>query len=150
MRRLRRIKILATLGPASSDSAVVRRLFEALDAGDEAAVDGLLAPDFVLHTAAPGYSPDGQGLKGLAADWRAAMPDWQQHLEEVTTAGDTVAVLFTGTGTRQGSLAGAPPCTVLVTMTGTAEYRVLDGTVVECRGEYSMSQLLDGVSTSRG
>ena len=29
MRRLRRIKILATLGPASSDSAMIRRLFEA-------------------------------------------------------------------------------------------------------------------------
>src|SRR6476660_945246 len=29
MRRLRRIKILATLGPASSESAMVRRLFEA-------------------------------------------------------------------------------------------------------------------------
>ncbi|TAK47654.1 MAG: pyruvate kinase [Xanthobacteraceae bacterium] len=29
MRRLRRIKILATLGPASADSAVIRRLFEA-------------------------------------------------------------------------------------------------------------------------
>ncbi|HEY0236308.1 MAG TPA: pyruvate kinase [Afipia sp.] len=29
MRRLRRIKILATLGPASSDGAVIRRLFEA-------------------------------------------------------------------------------------------------------------------------
>src|ERR1700751_3137304 len=29
MRRLRRIKILATLGPASSDLAMIRRLFEA-------------------------------------------------------------------------------------------------------------------------
>ncbi len=29
MRRLRRIKILATLGPVSSDSAMIRRLFEA-------------------------------------------------------------------------------------------------------------------------
>ncbi len=29
MRRLRRIKILATLGPSSSDSAIIRRLFEA-------------------------------------------------------------------------------------------------------------------------
>src|SRR5262249_61796101 len=29
MRRLRRIKILATLGPASSESAMIRRLFEA-------------------------------------------------------------------------------------------------------------------------
>src|ERR671927_592215 len=29
MRRLLRIKILATLGPASSDSAMIRRLFEA-------------------------------------------------------------------------------------------------------------------------
>ena len=29
MRRLRRIKILATLGPASSDSTMIRRLFEA-------------------------------------------------------------------------------------------------------------------------
>ena len=29
MRRLRRIKILATLGPASSDSAIIRKLFEA-------------------------------------------------------------------------------------------------------------------------
>ena len=29
MRRLRRIKILATLGPASSDSASIRKLFEA-------------------------------------------------------------------------------------------------------------------------
>jgi pyruvate kinase len=29
MRRMRRIKILATLGPASSDSAMIRRLFEA-------------------------------------------------------------------------------------------------------------------------
>ena len=29
MRRMRRIKILATLGPASSDSSVIRKLFEA-------------------------------------------------------------------------------------------------------------------------
>ena len=29
MRRMRRIKILATLGPVSSDSAMIRRLFEA-------------------------------------------------------------------------------------------------------------------------
>ena len=29
MRRMRRIKILATLGPASSDSAMIRKLFEA-------------------------------------------------------------------------------------------------------------------------
>ena len=29
MRRLRRIKILATLGPASSDIAMIRKLFEA-------------------------------------------------------------------------------------------------------------------------
>jgi pyruvate kinase len=29
MRRLRRIKILATLGPVSSDSATIRKLFEA-------------------------------------------------------------------------------------------------------------------------
>src|ERR1700759_833406 len=29
MRRLRRIKILATLGPASSDLAMIRRLFDA-------------------------------------------------------------------------------------------------------------------------
>src|SRR4030095_6485850 len=29
MSRLRRIKILATLGPASSDSAMIRKLFEA-------------------------------------------------------------------------------------------------------------------------
>ena len=29
MRRLRRIKILATLGPVSSDSAMIRKLFEA-------------------------------------------------------------------------------------------------------------------------
>src|SRR5689334_8221474 len=64
----------------STNEHVVRRLFDALDAGDEAAVDELLAPDFVLHTAAPGYSPDGRGLKALAVDWRAVMPDWQQHL----------------------------------------------------------------------
>jgi ketosteroid isomerase-like protein len=133
----------------STNEHVVRRLFDALDAGDEAAVDELLAPDFVLHTAAPGYSPDGRGLKALAVDWRAVMPDWQQHLEELTTVGDTVAVRFTGSGTRQGAVVGAPPCSVLVTMTGTAEYRVLDGMVVECRGEYSMTQLVDGVPASR-
>src|SRR5688500_8991994 len=98
--------------PVASDGAsdaVVRRFYAAINAaietGDTAAIDALLAPDFADHSApADGASARAALLQSVLA-LHAASPDLRAEVETVAADGDTVVVR---SHLRHGESGGAP------------------------------------------
>ena len=85
-----------------ANKALVRRFIEAVwNEGALAAVDELVMPDFVNHSAPPGTPADREGFKQTAAMTRALFPDFRVTLEELVAEGDVVVAHFTARGTHQ-------------------------------------------------
>ena len=83
---------------SGENKAMVRRLVEAINAGDEAAaVDELFAPRAARR------------VKRLFAEFRSAFPDWQEETVELVAEGDTVAGRFKCSGTHWGEFLGEAP-----------------------------------------
>jgi len=124
----------------SANVQTVRNLFAAFYAGDDTAMSELIGDDFVTH--GPG------GTTGNAAGWKAmsrriadAVPDIRTEIDDIIGDGDTVAVRYTSTGTHTGELFGVVPTNRGLTTTGIEMYRLADGRIVECWGEYDMREL---------
>ena len=76
---------------------MVRRLVEAINAGEDAAVDELFAPRAARR------------VKRLFAEFRSAFPDWREEVVELVAEGDTVAGRFKCSGTHWGEFLGEAP-----------------------------------------
>ena len=77
---------------------MVRRMVEAINAGDEgAAVEELFAPRAARR------------VGRLFAEFRSAFPDWHEGIVQLVAEGDTVAGRFTCSGTHQGEFLGEAP-----------------------------------------
>src|SRR3712207_4518064 len=94
---------------AEVGKAMARRFVEeVLARGDVAAIDELVAPDFVDHQPFPGVPPTREGLKQAIPLFRAAFPDGRFVIEDLFAEGDRVALRTTFHGTHQGEYAGVP------------------------------------------
>jgi steroid delta-isomerase-like uncharacterized protein len=124
------------------NKALIRRLTQAQDAGDLAALDGLYAPDVVGHGGPPGIPEGLAGVKQFIAMLRAAFPDARTAVEDLVAEGDRVATRWTGTGTNSGSFMGLPPSGKRTTVTGIDIYRIADGKVVEHWSEWDALGLM--------
>jgi hypothetical protein len=83
---------------SEENKAMVRRMVEAINAGEEeAAVEELFAP----RTA--------RRVKRLFAEFRSAFPDWHEEAVQLVAEGDTVAGRFRCSGTHLGEFLGNPP-----------------------------------------
>ena len=83
---------------SEENKAMVRRMVEAINAGEEdAAVDDLFAPRAARR------------VKRLFAEFRKAFPDWQQETVEMVAEGGTVAGRFRCSGTHLGEFLGEAP-----------------------------------------
>ncbi len=83
---------------SEENKALVRRLVEAINAGEEeAAVEELFDP----RTA--------RRVKRLFAEFRSAFPDWHEEAVQLVAEGDTVAGRFRCSGTHLGEFLGNPP-----------------------------------------
>src|SRR5262249_47337156 len=98
-----------SLMSAEENKAIVRRyLEEGFHRRNPAAVDELVAPDFVHHDPVnPLHGP--AGLKEYQAVLFAAFPDLRLTLEDIVAEGDKVVVRYTMTGTHRGAVAGIAP-----------------------------------------
>lgn len=86
--------------------SLLERWFAAGDAGDFEAFDDFLHPDVVVH-APMGLSTEGpEAEKQVWRDALRAMPDIHHDLQEVITAGTTIAARAVVTGTLQSDFAG--------------------------------------------
>jgi predicted ester cyclase len=83
---------------SEENKAMVRRMVEAINAGDEAAaVDELFAPRAARR------------VKRLFAEFRSAFPDWREEIVNLVAEGDTVAGRFRCSGTHLGEFLGEAP-----------------------------------------
>src|SRR5918998_4563275 len=90
--------------------ALARRFFEARVKTDLDALDKMLAPDFVSHTAAPGQQLDRKSYMRHAAESVSAFSDVRFVIEEQVAAGDKVVSRISGRGTHARSeLLGTTP-----------------------------------------
>ena len=83
---------------SAESKAMVRRLVEAINAGEEEAiVDDLFAPRAARR------------VKRLFAEFRSAFPDWHEEIVELVAEGNTVAGRFKCSGTHLGEFLGEAP-----------------------------------------
>jgi steroid delta-isomerase-like uncharacterized protein len=125
------------------NKAVYRRFLElGFNTGNFAALNEVLAPDYVDHDAPPGIPPGPDGIARLLAPYRVAFPDVQMTVDAQIAEGDRVATRYTFRGTHQGELMGMPPTGRHVTMTGTTIARIADGKMVEAWVNYDLLGML--------
>jgi predicted ester cyclase len=83
---------------SQENKAMVRRMVEAINAGEEdAAVEELFAPRAARR------------VKRLFAEFRSAFPDWHEEIVELVAEGNTVAGRFRCSGTHRGEFLGEAP-----------------------------------------
>jgi predicted ester cyclase len=83
---------------SEENKTMVRRLVEAINAGEEdTVVEELFAPRAVRR------------VKRLFAEFRSAFPDWHEEIVELVAEGDTVAGRFKCSGTHRGRFLGEAP-----------------------------------------
>jgi steroid delta-isomerase-like uncharacterized protein len=125
----------------ANNEKIVQRAFEAFEAADERAMREDLAPDFVSHSAPPGFAEDADGFVQLAKHMKAGVPDGKLTIHDMFAAGDKVAVRFTHAGTHQGELFGVPASNRTVTIRAIEIYRLSGGKIAEYWGEYDTFDL---------
>ena len=124
------------------NKALVRRLVkEFWSKGNTTAADKLMTLDATIHLPT-GEVVDPDGLKSFAGTWRESFPDWHSTFEELIAEGDSVAERWTGRGTHLGELQGTAPTGKRVEVPGSVFYRIVDGKIVEGRGQLDMMSMM--------
>ena len=127
---------------AEENKALVRRFVEEFwNEENTAAADQLFAPDAEIHMPT-GEVVDVDGLKGFASAFRGSFPDWHSTFEELVAEDDRVAERWTGRGTHRGELQGIPPTGKRVEVPGSVFYRIVEGKIVEFRGQLDMMGMM--------
>ena len=132
---------------SEENKALVQRFVEEFwNQKNMSAADELMAADVVIHMPT-GEVVDLDGLKAFADMWRSSFPDWHSTFEELIAEGERVAERWTGRGTHQGELQGIPPTGKRVEIPGSVFYRIIDGKIVEFRGQLDMMGLMQQLGT---
>src|SRR5205823_11306355 len=92
---------------------IARRWFDAVNAGDEATLESLLAPNVVDHSGLnDGHGGGSDGHKQLVRQLRNAFPGWESKIDDLKVEGDRVTINHSGSGSYPstfGSLMGTAP-----------------------------------------
>lgn len=114
------------------NKVVLRRFIdEVFTKGNIAAIDQLVAADFVNHNPLPGATPDREGFKRGIAMLRAAFPDLHYIDEDMIAEGDKVVGKGIFRGTHRGELMGIAPTGKQVNLAGIAVFRVRGGKITD-------------------
>lgn len=118
--------------PIEDNKALSRRFLEEFwNQKNLAAVDALLAPEYINHIGPHGLPAGREGLKSLASIYLTAFPDLHFTIEGQIAEGDRVVTRLTVRGTHKGDLMGIPPTGKSIAITGIAIDRVASGKIVE-------------------
>jgi steroid delta-isomerase-like uncharacterized protein len=112
-------------------SILYRVLDQALNQGNLAVVDELVAPGGICHQWSWGTPANRMGLKQLFAMFRTALPDLRCIVEDEISEGDKVAARWTMCGTQKGPFLGNPPTSKPIVVQGFVYARIENGQVIE-------------------
>ena len=114
------------------NKALIRRLYEeALNKGNFAVVDEIIASNYVRHGLTPGAPPGPESTKQVFTMMRTAFPDLRMTVEPMVGEGDIVAAQLTHRGTHKGEFMGIAPTGKQVTVTTIGIYRFAGNKLVE-------------------
>ena len=109
--------------------------------GDLAVVDELFAPDFVEHQEGV-RPPNAEGVKGIIAYLRQALPELNYTIEDIAASGDRVWGRLRSRGTHRGPFMGIPPTGNEIAITVIDICRFVNGKIVEHWGVPDQLSLL--------
>jgi steroid delta-isomerase-like uncharacterized protein len=130
-------------GAADANKDLICRLLAEVDRGNADVVETYYAPDYVDHTPSPirRLAPGREGVRQALAIFRRAFPDTRHTIEDLVAEEDRVVVRLSARGTHTGEFIGVAPTGEVVTMTGIAIYRIVDGRIAERWAEQSLGVL---------
>ncbi|MEA2907436.1 MAG: hypothetical protein QOI12_4823 [Alphaproteobacteria bacterium] len=114
------------------NKALVRRFYEEIDKGNLAAMDELVADDYVDHNPPPlpGLASGREGLKQAFRIFWEATPGYHQ-IEDQIAEGDRVVTRLTSYGKHEGDLPGAPRTGNDLKMSSITIHRIERGRLAE-------------------
>jgi predicted ester cyclase len=114
------------------NKALVRRFYEEIDKGNLAAMDEIVADDYVDHNPPPlpGLASGREGLKQAFRIFWAATPGYH-HIEDQIAEGDRVVTRLTSYGKHEGDLPGAPRTGNDLKMSSITIHRIERGRLAE-------------------
>jgi len=132
--------------PIEQNKAIAQRWMEEVwQKASAAAIDELLADNFVFNYAAPGTTSDREGYKQTVNAVHSGFPDVQFTTEDMVVEGDKAAVYWKGRGTHKGEFWGVASTGKQVTMAGVSIIRVAGGKIVEEVGHMNTMELLQEI-----
>ena len=117
---------------AEENKALVRRFYEEIDRGNIAAMDELVAADYVDHSPPP-FPGLGGGLEGLKQAFRIfweATPG-RHEIEGQVAEGDKVVTRLKVSGKHEGDLPGIARTGAELQTTATVVHRIESGKLAE-------------------
>ena len=116
------------------NATLLRRAVEEIwNRGDYAAIDELIAVDYLGHASTPGDETHGrEGYTRFYTSLREAFPDIAFAIEDQIVDGDRVVTRWTAHATHTGEFLGIPPTGRQGSVTGITIDRIANGMIVEC------------------
>ena len=115
---------------SAENKAIMQRLIEEFNRGNDEIYDELVSPDYVNHTDPPGPMATREGWKQKAAMFHKAFPDLHVEIDQIIAEGDLVVTAITSTGTHQGEVMGIPATGKKVSVRGVHINKIVDGKIV--------------------
>jgi steroid delta-isomerase-like uncharacterized protein len=118
---------------SETNKQVIRRFSdEVYSQGNLAAIEELVAEDYVEHSGPPQLPSQGrEAVRALVTLFRSAFPDLHLQIDDLLTDGDYVTSRNLGMGTHLGEFFGIPATGKAGAMTGIHVYRIVDGKIAE-------------------
>ena len=117
---------------SEANKATMRRFYEAVVAGDFAAMEALVAPDVLDHVAmGAGMPPGREGFLAHVQALRGGFPDLSITVEDMVAEGDRVVTFWRARGTHLGPFLRMPPTGKAIEWLVIDIARLRDGHVVE-------------------
>jgi steroid delta-isomerase-like uncharacterized protein len=131
-------------GDTTAKKALVERFFyDAWNSNNLAALDELLADDFVNHNLLSGQQPGHEGIRQLLTHWYSAFPDLSISIDLLAAEADRVAARWTLRGTHQGTFLGMAATGKYVSITGISIFGIKDERIKEMWGYWDQATLLE-------
>lgn len=128
----------------AENKALVRRMINAWNNGDLAAMTTYWAPGMVHHSR--GGTLGAQQVASAMGSVMQAFPDLKMTIEDMVAEGDKVASLLTLTGTHTGEFLGIVPTGKKVSVSLQGLVRIDDGKVAEHWGVADGLAMLEQLS----